>query len=205
MKQVTRGVGLLICALALWGCSGSQSDPHHFQVTQVTQATKANSFFGLGAPARLVAGTALHVALDEQLSAASLHPGDTWRGVVQAPVIVDGDEMIPAGSGVEGVVTDALPPGDRRSLLQVEVRKVFARDREIAVRATAPPVLAGTRRAHDLGLAVETDAGYPRAVSATAGTVAAAPGALAEPAGEAVVLREGAVMSFTVSREVAMR
>lgn len=55
------------------------------------------------------AGTVLHVRLDTTLTSKSSKEGDKFRGVIERPVTVGGQEAIPQGSIVEGHVTFAKP------------------------------------------------------------------------------------------------
>ncbi|MEO8484084.1 MAG: hypothetical protein ABI634_17870 [Acidobacteriota bacterium] len=56
-------------------------------------------------------GTALSVRLLSSLSSESSHVEDSVEGELTRPVLVDGVEVIPAGSTVRGVVTQATPSG----------------------------------------------------------------------------------------------
>jgi hypothetical protein len=55
------------------------------------------------------AGTEMMLALDTTLSSETSHAGDTFSATVVEPIVVDGHEVIPAGSTIEGRVTDAVP------------------------------------------------------------------------------------------------
>ena len=190
MTNSARWVVSLALLSAVCGCARIQGDESRFNVT------KASSFFGLGARERLVPGTALHVALVDNLSSETARSGDLWHGVVRSPVVVDGDEVIAAGSAVEGVVSAALPASSgRRARLEIELRKVVARDHETALSATSPPVIAGSPRARGF---VAASASGPAGDGAPLGLAGAA-------GGDPVVLGAGTVMIFTVAEEVAMR
>ncbi len=211
MKRAMRILVLPPLLLGLAGCVESQGEVDR------SENAKATSFFGLGAREHLVAGTALRVRLLEPLSSETAKPGDTWQGVIQAPVVVDGDEIIATGSSVQGIVTGAVPARHgNRALLEVEVREVTMNERATTLRATTDPVIAGSPRARNLGAIAGSVAagalignavgGSGRAAGAGAlvgGGVAA--GAVAASQGYQVVLPEGTVITFTVSREVAMR
>jgi hypothetical protein len=56
------------------------------------------------------AGTALMVRLDTTLATFTNKPGDPFRGSFTAPVIVNGQTVIPAGTTVEGRVTKVNEP-----------------------------------------------------------------------------------------------
>ena len=56
---------------------------------------------------RLVAGTSIFVRLHTTLSSASAHPGDSFEGTLDEPVVVDAQTLISPGAAVTGRVLDA--------------------------------------------------------------------------------------------------
>jgi hypothetical protein len=59
----------------------------------------------------LPAGSALHVRLTTTLSTRTNQNGDPWMGRVVEPVFGNGQEVVPAGSTVEGRITFVKEPG----------------------------------------------------------------------------------------------
>ena len=59
--------------------------------------------------ASVPSGSVLSLALDSGLSSKTALVGDAFSATVVEPVVVDGREVIPAGSKVEGKVTEAIP------------------------------------------------------------------------------------------------
>src|SRR6185436_14790726 len=55
------------------------------------------------------AGTELTLALDSTLSSETSQAGDTFSATVVEAIVVENREVIPAGSTIEGKVTDATP------------------------------------------------------------------------------------------------
>jgi hypothetical protein len=55
------------------------------------------------------AGTELTLALDTGLSSETSHIGDTFSATVVEPIMMDNRDVIPAGSTIEGRVTEATP------------------------------------------------------------------------------------------------
>jgi len=55
------------------------------------------------------AGTELMLALDTTLSSETSNAGDSFTATVVEPIVVENREVIPAGSTIEGKVTDASP------------------------------------------------------------------------------------------------
>jgi hypothetical protein len=211
MKHAILNWVLPLGLLLVVGCSDVQGEADR------SETAKARSFFGLGAREHLVAGTALRVRLLESLSSETAKSGDSWHGVIQAPVVVDGDEIIAKGSAAEGVVTTAVPARrGTRAMLEIEVREVTLDGRGSSLRATTDPVIAGSPRARNLGAitggavagaligSAVSGSGRGAGVGALVGG-GVATGVVAASHGYQVVLPEGTVMTFTVSREVAMR
>ena len=167
---------LILGVVFVCSCLRVQTDTDRTVMAERSVMAKSTSFFGLGSREHLVAGTTLRVQLLEPLSSETAEAGDTWSGLIQAPVVVDGDEVIAAGSSVDGVITTAVPArsdgaGDRAKL-QIELRKVTLDGRETRFRATAKPVTA-----------------VPEAGEAVAHR-------------DQVLLPQGSVMTFMVDREV---
>jgi len=59
----------------------------------------------------LVAGTTFSVRLDQALSTVRNRPGDTFGGSLDAPVVVNGTEILPKDTKFTGRVTAATPSG----------------------------------------------------------------------------------------------
>lgn len=55
------------------------------------------------------AGTELTLALDSTLSSETSQAGDSFSATVVEPIVVENREVIPAGSTIEGKVTNAIP------------------------------------------------------------------------------------------------
>jgi hypothetical protein len=69
------------------------------------------------------AGTELTLALDKMLSSRTSHAGDAFSATVIEPIVLDGREVIPAGSTIEGRVTEATSArqGARKATLAVSI------------------------------------------------------------------------------------
>jgi hypothetical protein len=69
------------------------------------------------------AGTELTLALDKMLSSRTSRAGDAFSATVVEPIVIDGLEVIPAGSTLEGKVTEATSAqgGARRATLAVAI------------------------------------------------------------------------------------
>src|SRR5258706_9517278 len=167
-----------------------------------------------GSRVTVPSGTTLAVRLDQTLSSETGRRGDSWEGVVTRPLIVDGREVIPSGATVEGTVVAAEEARrGSRARLELGVRAVRIGDRKTALSASSDPVIAGSPRARNLGAIVGGAAagaliGEATSDNAGKGAViggALATGALAASKGYQVVLRDGTVMTFVVSQDVAVK
>jgi hypothetical protein len=165
----------------------------------------------------VAAGTPISVSVSTSISSETANVGDTWTGEVKEPVIVDGEVVIPAGSTVEGVVTSVTPAqkGSRASL-DLGVRSVTVGGKSHSVDAGTEAIVAGSTRARNLGaIAGGAAAGalIGKAVGGSGkGAViggliggATAGGAVAASKGYQVVLKEGTVITFNVSKDVRVR
>ena len=67
------------------------------------------------------AGTLLHVRLTCTLTSKTSKPGDPFTGIVTQPIMVDGKEIISAGSQVEGHVTFVKQSGRVAGVAQMRI------------------------------------------------------------------------------------
>jgi hypothetical protein len=67
------------------------------------------------------AGSTLRVRLTTTLSTKTNQNGDPWTGQVAEPIIANGEEVVPAGSTVEGRVSFVKPPGRAKGVAQIRL------------------------------------------------------------------------------------
>jgi len=131
--------------------------------------------------------------------------------------VVDGRNVIPAGSPVSGTVTGAkaAQKGDR-AMLDLGLSSVTIRDRTYRLHGSTEAVIAGSTRARNLGaIGAATAAGavIGHAIGgSTKGTVigaivggGAATGAVSKTSGYQVELKPGTSLTFTTSEALAVR
>ena len=164
----------------------------------------------------LMSGTTINVTLGNTISSRTASVGDAWHGTVTNNVEMQNGGMIPAGSEVNGVVTGAVgAKRGSRAMLDLGVRGIRVNGRDEKVTANGEAVIAGSTRARNLGAIAGGAAagaligkavgnGKNAAVGGILGGATAA-GVVASSKGYQVVLKDGSVMSFTVSQTVAMR
>jgi hypothetical protein len=184
--------------------------------TDVDRANTSGLSSGwFGGPSLTVpVGTVIDVQLSQTLSSETAHAGEPWQGSVTIPVYVDGREVIPSGSVLNGVVVRAEKAQQgSRARLELRVTSVRIGDRQTSLSAYSDPVIAGSPRARNLGaIAGGAVAGalLGKATGNHAGTGAVlggaiATGAVATSKGYQVVLPDGARMKFFVDHDVAVR
>jgi hypothetical protein len=97
-----------VALVFLASCAGAgQAEVESNQpgTTQSRSAPATQQAHMVGIPA----GTILTLALDTRLSSETSHAGDSFTATVVEPIVVESREVIPAGSTIEGRVTDATP------------------------------------------------------------------------------------------------
>lgn len=184
-----------------------------------TTATDASvSHDGGRAPATsyIEAGTRIPVSLGSGLSSESARVGDSWHGTVTENVTTRNGGSLPGGSEVNGVVSGVTAARrGSRAMLELSIRSIRINGRSEAISASAAPVIAGSTRKRNVGaiaggalagalIGRSVGDGRNGAAGAVVGGAATA-GVVAGTKGYQVVLSSGSVMSFTVSRTVAMR
>lgn len=189
------------------GCKSNRDDAS-------ADGAAGSGFFG--SRVTVPSGTVLDVQLGSSLSSETARAGQTWTGTLTSPVVVEGREVVPAGSTVEGTVVSVQPARrGSRARLELGVRAVRVDDRKTSLHARAEPVIAGSTRARNLGaIAGGAAAGalLGKAIGgdgddAAKGAIvggAVATGAVAASKGYQVELRDGTTMSFVVTDDVAV-
>jgi len=106
-----KSLQLMVCVVAavlLAACAGAdqaQVGSTKPGTTSYQPAREKPQVHMVGIPA----GTELTLALDTTLSSETSQTGDTFSATVVEPIVVDDREVIPAGSTIEGRVTNAAP------------------------------------------------------------------------------------------------
>jgi hypothetical protein len=132
----------------------------------------------------LPAGTTLSVRLASRLHAQVAAPGDSWTGMLVAPVLVEGRTLLPTGTCVHGNVIEARKPGRADgAMVDLEISSVTLDGQDVRLDASADEV-------------VDASSGQQNAVA-----VPAVMGLRATP----LVLQPGTVMTFTIEESVAVR
>ena len=129
----------------------------------------------------LPAGTTLAVRLASRLHSQIAEPGDSWTGMLVAPVNVEGRTLLPAGTYVHGNVVESRKPA-LGAMIDLEISSVSLDGQDVRLDASADQVLAANQ----------------------ANGIVAAP-AVVDPSAPPLVLQPGTVMTFTIEESVAVR
>lgn len=201
----------LVAATVLGGC---RTDG---QVAQGGTNTSTSSPSRRVAELTLPSGSSIDVTLGTGLSSETAGVGDPWTGSIRNAFVVNGRNVIPAGSSVSGTVTSVRPArkGDR-AMLDLGLSSVTVDGHSYRVRGSTEAVVAGSTRARNLGaIAGGAAAGAligQAASHSTKGTIiggliggGAATGVVSQTKGWQVVLKEGTHLTFTTDQAVAVR
>jgi len=197
----------LVAAVLLSGCNEQQVAQNG---TTKQEAPKR-------AELTVPAGSSIDVTLDTRLTSETASVGDAWNGSTRTAAMVDGRQVIPAGSPVVGTITGVTPAkkGDR-AMLDLALASVTVDGHSYHMRGSTEAVIAGSTRARNLGaIAGATAAGavVGQAIGgSTKSTVigaviggGAATGVVSQTKGYQVVLKEGTPLTFTTGAAVAVR
>ena len=166
--------------------------------------------------ATVPAGSVVNVRLDQKISTEDAHSGDSWNGTVTNDVVSDGRVMIPAGSPVRGVVTQAAQgTHDSRAQLALALRRVDVNGDTRAINADTEPIIADSHRAKKVGAIVGGAAAGALLGKAVAGKnhgtliggiIGGAAGyGLTRHAMRTMQLKEGTVLSFTIREDMVVQ
>lgn len=196
----------LVAATVLAGCRDGNQVTQNGTNSTPTRATST-----------LPSGTSIDITLNTALTSETASVGNTWTGSTRNASVLDGRNVIPAGSSVTGTVTSvqAAKKGDR-AMLDLGLTSVTVDGHSYDVRGSTEAVIAGSPRARNLGaIAAGTAAGalVGKAVSGSnKGTIigavvggGAATGVVSQSKGWQVVLKEGTPLTFTTNESVAVR
>ena len=97
---------------------------------------------------RVPEGTALAVRLDSAVASDTSRPEDPVQATLVEPVSIDGVEVLPAGTILEGSVASARPSGNvkGRAMLAVRFGSVLSRGEKYPIAARVEQVAHATKR-----------------------------------------------------------
>jgi hypothetical protein len=197
----------LLAVASLTGCNEQQTAQNGTSGTAAKQVAQLT----------LPSGASIDITLNTPISSETAHVGDSWTGSTRGASMIEGRNIIPAGSTVSGAVTGVTPArkGDR-AMLDIGLTSISVNGRSYPVRGSTEAVVAGSPRARNLGAiagAAAAGALIGQATShSTKGTViggliggGAATAVVSQTQGWQVVLKAGTPITFTTSEAVAVR
>lgn len=203
-------VSALLTFAVLSGCKSDES------LARNTAAGSTGSSHHVDS-ATLPSGSTIDVTLSTPLSSETANVGAAWSGTIRNPSMLEGRDLIPAGSSVSGTVAGVTPAkkGDR-AMLDLAMASVTVNGRSYPIHGSMESVVAGSTRARNLGaIGAATAAGalVGHAITGSGkGTLVgavvgggAATGAVSQTKGWQVVLKEGTPLTFTTSDAVAVK
>ena len=202
----------LLAAVVLSGC---RTEDQTAQAT--TKGTSSSTSIQHVANLNLPSGTALDVTLGTRISSENANVGDAWSGTIRNASVVNGKNVIPAGSTVAGTVSGVTSAhkGDR-AMLDLQLMSVTVGARNYRVNGNTEAVIAGSTRARNLGAIAGSAAagavigkivggsGKDAVIGGVIGG-GVATGVVASSKGYQVVLKEGTPLTFTTNDAVAVR
>ena len=204
----------LVAVTLVSGCrTGQQAAQSGTGHTSTNRGTSTDRVANLTLPS----GTSVEVTLGTPLSSETANVGDAWSGSIRDASVVNGRNIIAAGSSVSGTVTSVRPArkGDR-AMLDLGLTSVTVGDRTYGVHGSMESVIAGSPRARNLGaIGAATVAGgvIGHAVGGSGkGTIlggliggGVAAGVVSRTKGWQVVLKTGTPLTFTTNESLAVR
>jgi LssY-like putative type I secretion system component LssY len=181
------------------------------------------TLLALALPAAAVevpAGTELHIRLKTKVATNISKPKDAVEAVVIAPVVIDGQFLIPAGSTVHGAVETVKPSAkpDERAVLDLKFTELDLDGQKVKIATKLTTVDNARESVDEQGqiqgiLAAETisarlDAGIGRVAerySGLADVLGAAKGALLKTAESDIAYEPGVEMDLTLTAPLSLQ
>jgi hypothetical protein len=163
MKRIF-GVIWVVMALALSACGSATADKD--EVEAKAAAAKP------APPPKVIipAGTALHVRLNEGVSASKSEPGTEFSASLSDPIVVNGKTVLPQGAHVIGRVVDAKESGrvKGRAELRLVLTSVARNGKSVPVETQTYVGVAKSTKKRDAGV-IGGAAGVGAVIGAIAG------------------------------------
>jgi hypothetical protein len=163
MKRIF-GVIWVVMALALSACGSVTADKDEVEA-------KAAAARPAPPPKVIIpAGTALHVRLNEGVSASKSEPGNEFSATLSDPIVVNGKTVLPQGAHVVGRVVDAKESGrvKGRAELRLVLTSVARNGKSVPVETQTYVGVAKSTKKRDAGV-IGGAAGVGAVIGAIAG------------------------------------
>ena len=152
-SNVLSSIALAILVLGSAGVSEAQYQYDQYGRSRDTRYQRTSRYNrGYRNAVTVPAGTPMVVRLDTQISTDDDPTGATWNGTMVQSVYVNGRVAIPAGSSVQGVVTQATQgTHNTQAQMSLAVQSVSMNGQTREVNANTESIVADSKRAKKLG------------------------------------------------------
>jgi hypothetical protein len=149
-------MSLLLMSLILVGCAQHQGMPTADQTAPPDQhlpfdgTSDTGGIFPTGSltPTAIPAGTPIAVRLRTSLSSATSRPGDSFEAILDEPIVVRGNIVVPGGANLTGKVLDARAAGkfQEPGYMRLALTAVMLNGRSLPIQTSSIFVKLGSHR-----------------------------------------------------------
>ena len=168
ISQIMRIWLFIVPVLLLAGCSKTRTPwPTADAAAGVSPSTESAP---LAPKATIPFGTQLHVRVDESIDTRRNRAGDGFSATLSEPIQVDGQTMVPEGTGFSGHITTAAASGRLRGRAYIELKLDSFRlnGREYVVETSSVQRVSESHKKRN-ALLIAGGAGLGAAIGALAG------------------------------------
>src|ERR1019366_4030160 len=161
----------IVPVLLLAGCSRTQNPWPTTQVAAgANPATESAPLAPLAPKAVIPSGTPLHVRVDELIDTRRNRAGDGFSATLSEPIQVDGQTMVPEGTGFSGHITTAAASGrlKGRAFIGLKLDSFTLNGREYLVETSSVQRASASHKKRN-ALLIGGGAGLGAALGALAG------------------------------------
>jgi hypothetical protein len=165
MNRFWTWLGTALLLIAIMGCSdrlpanpqAAAPDSNHGEQLPFDQQGKQGILptkAMLPSEMTVPAGTPISVRLQNSISSASAHPGDSFEAVLDEPLVVDGQTVAPREAPVHGHVVAARHSGRMHNsgYLRIALSSIEVDGKEVPLQSSSIFVMGGAHKKRNLAL-----------------------------------------------------